>query len=148
MKMHRMVTLLIGLMMLAALTPAQAHTWHTDWDAAAKEAKSKKKPILVDFTGSDWCGWCIKLDEEVFETSEFKTWAAKNVVLLKIDFPRKTQLSKAQQEKNNELAQKYGVQGFPTIIFTDAKGEVLGEMGYEAGGPKAWTKSAEGHLKK
>jgi thioredoxin-related protein len=122
--------------------------WLTSWDEAAKQSKASGKPILIDFTGSDWCGWCVKLKKEVFDTEHFKTWAAKKVVLLEVDFPRKKPLPAKQQTANEELAAKYGVQGFPTIIFADHKGATLGQYGYDEGGPQAWTSKAETMLKK
>ena len=117
--------------------------WLTSWDEAAKQSKATGKPILMDFTGSDWCGWCIKLKEEVFDTEYFKTWAAKKVVLLEVDFPRKTELPAKQQAQNDKLAEKFAVQGFPTIIFADHQGKQLSQFGYDEGGPKAWTAKAE-----
>ena len=122
--------------------------WHTTWDAAAKESKSTGKPILMDFTGSDWCGWCIKLKEEVFNTPEFKSWAKNNVVLLELDFPRSKAQSEEEKAANTDLAKKYGIQGFPTIIFAKADGEVLGRYGYDAGGPENWTSKASKMIKK
>lgn len=120
-----------------------AETWHTNWESAAKESKKTGKPILIDFTGSDWCGWCIKLHDEVFSKPEFKTWAAENVVLLELDFPRKKKQSAAVKKANTELAQKYNVEGFPTVVFAQADGKELGRFGYAKGGPTVWTKEAE-----
>ncbi len=140
-------TLICTLLLAVCLLPAQAQTWHTDWDEAAKESRQKSRPILINFTGSDWCGWCIKLKDEVFITPTFKEWAAKSVVLLEIDFPRRTQLSAKQKAHNDQLAQKYGIRGFPTIVFADSKGGVLGQYGYDAGGPANWIKNAETHMK-
>lgn len=122
--------------------------WYTSWDEAMKESQKTGKPILMDFTGSDWCGWCIKLKEEVFSTAEFKTWAEKNVVLLEVDFPRANPLPEAHAKQNEELAAKYEVQGFPTIVFVDSKGEQLTTLGYEEGGPQNWISMAEAGLAK
>lgn len=116
--------------------------WHTDYKAAQAESKETGKPILMDFTGSDWCGWCIKLDEEVFSTEEFETWAKQNVVLLKLDFPRKGSQSDAEKAQNQELAEKYGIRGFPTIVFAKDDGSTIAQYGYDAGGPSVWTKKA------
>ncbi|MBL8843139.1 MAG: thioredoxin family protein [Planctomycetes bacterium] len=124
----------------------QGDSWLTDFAAAQKLAKKSKKPLLVDFTGSDWCGWCIKLDEEVFSKAEFKTWAAENVVLVKLDFPRKTKLPDELAKQNKELAAKYSIQGYPTILFLDAKGEKIEQSGYLEGGPEKWIADAEKKL--
>lgn len=118
-------------------------TWSTSWDQAQEAARKLKRPILVNFTGSDWCGWCIKLHKEVFDEGAFKEWAAKRVVLLELDFPSRTPQPKELKEQNARLSQKYDVQGFPTILFLDAEGEVLGQSGYLPGGPKAWLADAE-----
>ena len=124
-----------------------ADNWETDFDKAKAKAEKEGKPMLVNFTGSDWCGWCIKLDKEVFSKKEFKDWAAKNVILVKLDFPRKSNQSKKEKARNQELSKKYGVRGFPTILFIDAKEKVLGKSGYMRGGPAAWTKSADAIIK-
>jgi len=125
-----------------------AGDWETDFDKAMKQSAKEGKPMLVNFTGSDWCGWCIKLEKEVFSTKEFKTWAKKNVILVKLDFPRKSKQTAKEKARNKELSKKYAVRGFPTILFIDGKGKTVGKSGYMRGGPSAWTKSAEGILKK
>ena len=122
---------------------AQESSWLTDFEAAKATAKKENKTILVDFTGSDWCGWCIKLKEEVFSKQEFEDWAKQNVVLLELDFPRKTEIAAELKEQNQMLAKKYGVRGYPTILFLDAEGEVLGKSGYLKGGPGPWIAAAE-----
>ncbi len=117
--------------------------WLTDLAAAQAAAKSGNKPILMDFTGSDWCGWCIKLKKEVFDTAEFTTWAAKNVVLLEVDFPNSKEQTDAVKAQNQELQGKYQVQGYPTIVLVAPDGNELGRMGYQRGGPKPWIAEAE-----
>jgi protein disulfide-isomerase len=117
--------------------------WFQSYEQAVAKAKESGKPILVDFTGSDWCGWCIKLDEEVFAKDEFKAWAEKKVVLLKLDFPHNTELPASLKKQNDELAQKHEIQGFPTILFLDAEGKKIGDYGYDEGGPEVWTKKAD-----
>lgn len=115
-----------------------ADEWLTKYDEAIAASKKTGHPILADFTGSDWCGWCIKLHKEVFDTKEFKEWAAKNVVLLELDFPRKKEQDPAIKAKNQELSKTHGIQGFPTILILNADGKKLGELGYMEGGPKTW----------
>lgn len=124
---------------LAATAFADAKPgWLTDMKQAREQAKSAKKLILVDFTGSDWCGWCIKLDREVFSKPEFKEYAEKNLVLLEVDFPRRKELTAVQKAHNMGLAEEYGVQGFPTIIVLNGDGKKVGELGYMPGGPSAF----------
>ena len=141
MKLRTTISTLLFLLLFSGAALADP-VWHTDWTKAEKLAKAQNKPILMDFTGSDWCGWCIKLHDEVFSTSAFKTWATKNVILLEVDFPRKSEMSPEQKEANEALAKKYGIQGFPTIIFAKADGKEMGRYGYDKGGPEVWTKKA------
>jgi thioredoxin-related protein len=131
--------------------------WYTDVKEAIKVSNKKKKPLLLFFTGSDWCGWCIRLQKEVLKTPEFTKWADKNVILVELDFPRRTEQPEAIKTQNNELQQVFGIQGFPTIFFANAKvnkkdGKInfegLGSTGYVAGGPAAWIATAETIIKK
>ncbi|MFT4648816.1 MAG: thiol-disulfide isomerase/thioredoxin [Glaciecola sp.] len=114
--------------------------WMDDYDAAVKVAKKEGKHLLVDFTGSDWCGWCIKLHEEVFAHAEWESVATKEYVLVALDFPRSEE-AKAKvpnPERNDELQAKYKVGGFPTILLMTADGDVFGQTGYQKGGPAAY----------
>lgn len=120
------------------LACAGGDAWLTDFDKAKAEAKEKNRPILVDFTGSDWCGWCIKLNKEVFSKEAFKNYAKDNLVLLELDFPRKKKLSDELKKQNEKLSKKYKVKGFPTILLLDAEGKVLARTGYQKGGPDAY----------
>lgn len=117
--------------------------WLTDYKQAQESAKSGKKLLLLDFTGSDWCGWCIKLDKEVFSKPEFKEYASKNLVLMEVDFPRTKQLSATEQSQNEQLAQQHGIQGFPTIVVLNSDGKKVGEIGYTPGGPSAFIAELE-----
>jgi protein disulfide-isomerase len=117
---------------------------HFDTIEKAVEATKKDgKDILVDFTGSDWCGWCIKLNKEVFSTPEFATYAKANLVAVEVDFPQKKKLSDAQKKQNQALADKYKIEGYPTIIVLNSDGKKVGELGYQPGGPKAFIASLE-----
>ena len=130
--------LLPGLLGLATF-PASAggEGWSHDFEAAKKQAAEQKKDLLVDFTGSDWCGWCIKLNEEVFSHDPFKTGVADKFVLVEIDFPRdKSKLSDETQKQNAMLQKQFSIQGFPTILLMDAAGLPYAQTGYQAGGPK------------
>lgn len=124
-----------------------AGQWLTDFEEAKKLSRATKRPILADFTGTDWCSWCIKLHDEVWDTPEFRKWAAKNVILLELDFPRQKEQSPELKEQNQKLAKEYSVSGYPTVLFLDSKGKVLGRSGYKAGGPVAWTEDAEKQMK-
>jgi thioredoxin-related protein len=134
---------------------AQELVWHTDVNEAIKISKKAKKPLLLFFTGSDWCGWCIRLQKEVLKTPEFAKWANQNVVLVELDYPRKVPQTDLIKKQNYELQQIFGIQGYPTIYLTNVGNkdgkinfEGLGSTGYVAGGPAAWLNVADGILKK
>jgi thioredoxin-related protein len=112
--------------------------WMTDFEAAQAKAKAENKPMLLDFTGSDWCGWCIKLDEEVFSQAAFSEYAAAELVLVEIDFPRRTEQSDKLKAQNEALSQQYGVRGFPTILVLSSEGELIEKTGYRRGGAEAY----------
>ena len=112
--------------------------WMTSVKDAMSKAQKEQKDILWDFTGSDWCGWCIRLDKEVFSQSEFVNEAPKSFVLLKLDFPKRTQLPGELRAQNEEWMRKFGVQGFPTLFLTDAKARPYAQTGYKPGGPVAY----------
>ena len=113
--------------------------WITSVPDATAKAKKENKLILLDFTGSDWCGWCKKLDAETFSKSEFLDYAKKNLVLVTVDFPTpKVVMSDAQKAANNALKEKYKITGYPTLIATKPDGTVVWKkVGYLAGGPPA-----------
>lgn len=127
-------------LMIAALPALAAPKWYTDLDEAKAVAAKENKPLLVDFTGSDWCGYCIKLHAEVFDKPEFEAFA-KNYVLVELDFPNKKPQPVEEKAKNKATQAKFGVSGFPTVLLIDAKsGEAYGrQSGYGPGtGPKAY----------
>ena len=117
--------------------------WLTSYEHAEQKAKADRKLLLLDFTGSDWCGWCIKIDQEIFSKPVFKEYAAKNLVLLEIDFPMRRQIPDTLKAQNNKLAEKYQIQGFPTIIVLNGEGKKVGELGYVEGGPAAFIAELE-----
>jgi protein disulfide-isomerase len=126
-----------------ALTSLAAHAadgWTDNYEKALATAKAENKLVLADFTGSDWCGWCIKLHDEVFSKPEFKEYAGKNLVLLELDFPNKKKLDDAVVKQNSELKTKHGISGFPTLVVFDGEGKELAKwVGYQPGGPSALT---------
>ncbi len=129
----------IRFLVLLSLLPSFAHaapTWLTDFPKAQSQARSEKKAMLVDFTGSDWCGWCIRLQREVFSKPEFDEYARKNLVLVEVDFPKRKAQSDALLRANRALAQRFSVEGYPTLVVLDSAGKELGRLGYEPGGPK------------
>jgi protein disulfide-isomerase len=109
-------------------------TWLTDFEQAKQQAKQDHKLLLMDFTGSDWCGWCILLRKEVFSQPAFQEYAKKNLVLMEVDFPRGKEQSKEVRLQNQNLAMQYDVMGFPTIVVLNGEGKPVGVLGYMPGG--------------
>jgi thioredoxin-related protein len=123
---------------------AENSEWLTDLSAAQAKAKAENKMILLDFTGSDWCGWCIKFKKEVYSTPEFAEYAAKNLVLVELDFPHEKPQSDELKKANKALQQKYKVRGFPTTVILNGGGEKLKDfVGYQEGGPGAFIAQLE-----
>ena len=134
--MKRMIASLLATTAVFTATAAEPE-WLTDTAKAQAQAKTENKLVLLDFTGSDWCGWCIKLNKEVFNTPEFAEYAKKNLVLVEVDFPRKKKLSAEQKSANEALSKKYSIEGFPTLILLDGSGKKLGELSYSDGVEKS-----------
>ena len=144
-----MKCLLLSAIVLAASTVFAGDGWQTDYKAALEQAAKENKPVLLDFTGSDWCGWCIKLDKETFAQPEFQKFAEKNLILVTVDFPNSKPQAADVKKQNAELEKKFGVDGFPTLVLVDSKGkEIARNPGYLAGGPKAFIGWVEASVKK
>jgi len=121
--------------MLFACCPIIAENWTTDYSVGLAAARQRDRAVFLFFTGSDWCGYCQALDREVLSTPEFATFADENLVLVKIDFPRKTTLPAGQAERNEALARGFGIHGYPTVLIINQQGQVAGHLGYRPGGP-------------
>lgn len=117
---------------------ASAAEWETDFAKASETAKSAGKYMLLDFSGSDWCGWCMKLDKEVFQKSAFKEFAKQNLVCVLVDFPQQKPQSQQTKEQNKTLAKKYAIEGYPTIIILSPNGELVEKTGYQPGGAQKY----------
>lgn len=111
---------------LAALVPAWAAEWMTDLEAAKAKAAAENKAVLVDFTGSDWCGWCIRLRQQVLDTPAFEQYAKDKFVLMEVDLPQNPKFDPALRARNEQIAQQYAVSGFPTVMVLTPEGEVVG----------------------
>jgi thioredoxin-related protein len=124
--------------------------WTDNYAQAVETARAEKKDLLLDFTGSDWCGFCKLLDKEVFSTPQFATWAKKNVILVQVDFPHQTPLTDEVKKQNSGLAAKYPVNGYPTIVIIKPSGkEIAKEVGYNPGsGAAAFIRGLETQMKK
>lgn len=134
--MHSPRSLLLLLTAALLISPAFAGGWNDNYKAALATAAKENKKVLLDFTGSDWCGWCIKLKKETFDQPAFKEYADKNLVLVEVDFPQGKSQSPEVKKQNDALQQQYQVQGFPTIVVLDPQGKVIKQQsGYIPGGP-------------
>lgn len=130
-----------------SLTASEDSTWMHNFDDAKAKAKTEKKLVLMSFSGSDWCGNCMRLEQDLFETEAFKAFGTENFVLLNLDFPakKKNQLPAEQKKQNEALAAKYNKEGaFPLVIILDADGKVIGKMSH----PKRSTEDYIANLKK
>jgi protein disulfide-isomerase len=123
--------------------PAQASEWLTDFPAAQTQARLTGKFVLLHFSGSDWCGWCMKLRKEVFGKPEFGSYAQTNLVLVRIDFPKHTPLPAGLQKANQQLAERFHVRGYPTLILLNSQGRRLGTISYGHGGTKQFLSDVE-----
>ena len=131
-------TLFAGLLAFQ-LTAVAGLPWMTDLPKAQEQARKENKLVLLDFTGSDWCTWCQRLDKEVFSTKEFASFAKTNLVLVEIDFPDQKKQRPSLKKANEALQQKFQAESYPTIIVLNSEGkEVWRQVGYLEGGPKVW----------
>lgn len=113
-------------------------TWIENYADAIKYAKASNRNVLINFTGSDWCSWCIKLSNEVFNKAEFMDYAKENLVLLKLDYPRSIPQSPELKAQNSSLQSKFGIRGYPTIVLVDANEKEVARTGYQQGGAEKY----------
>ncbi|MGA3267129.1 MAG: thioredoxin family protein [Verrucomicrobiota bacterium] len=122
--------------------------WSASLADALNQARSENKLVLLDFTGSDWCPWCIKFDHDVLSTDQFASYAKAKLILVKVDFLRHTPQSSDVKQANDALARQFGVDGFPTYVLLNADGKELGRQdGYLGGGPNAFIAKLENFSK-
>lgn len=142
-----MKNLLLSFALLAFLNHAQAadggSVWHTSLPTAQAKAKEGAKMVLLDFTGSDWCGWCKRLTKEIFQTPEFTEYAKKNLELVEVDFPQRKKQTAELKRANEALQSQFQVRGYPTLIILNSAGKKIGELGYQEGGPKPFIAQLE-----
>jgi thioredoxin-related protein len=142
----RILPLAAVLVLAAKFAFAAEPDWMTNYDQALKASKESGKPVFVDFTGSDWCGWCIKLAGDTFSKPAFADYAKDNLVLLEVDKPMQKKLPADVEKQNAMLMEKFGIEGFPTLVLLDSTGkEIARHVGYMEGGPDAmiaWIKES------
>ena len=128
---------LLAVTILASLTFSSARAaegWTEDFEAAKQLAAKEKKDLLMDFTGSDWCAYCIKLKKEVLSKPEFISTAPKSFVLVELDYPQEKEQDEKIKAQNEKLQKEYSIDGYPTVILADASGRVYAKTGYMPGG--------------
>jgi protein disulfide-isomerase len=134
------LVLLIGIILSGCDQPAvaqeeEAGFWMTDYDAALKKAAEENKYVLVNISGHEWCGWCIRLENEVFSKPDFKEYAEENLVAVLLDFARSGEATAEEHAEQHEaLLKKFGVRGFPTVLILNPQGKVIERDGYQRGG--------------
>jgi protein disulfide-isomerase len=136
----------IALLTLAPVASVfgESLAWQTDFAAAKSAATQQNKYMLLDFTGSDWCPYCIQMDKEVFAKPAFSSFAGQKLILVKLDFPRRASQSPAEKSQNQQLAKQYSIEGFPTYVLLDPSGkEIRRQVGYLEGGPEAFISWAQ-----
>ena len=143
--MKKLLVVLLVALSINGFAQQKEIEWHTDVNKAIKISTETGKPLFMFFTGSDWCGWCIKLQKAVFHKPEFKKWASNTVILVELDFPKRTSISPELLKQNRKLATEFGVRGYPTVWFADAnlkngKMEMnkLGFLGAQPLDAKSW----------
>lgn len=148
---RKMLAGLIVMIMVAFGVKAEAADWETDFAKATTNASKAGLYMMLDFSGSDWCGWCMKLDKEVFSKADFKAFAKTNMVCVLVDFPQQKRQSKKLKDQNAELSKKYGVKGYPTVVVLSPDGTLVGTTGYQEGGAKKYVANLkemiDGHKK-
>jgi len=137
------VSLILSGAAMPAAGPDEVATdpWRTDFEGALKTAREEGRAVLLDFTGSDWCVWCHRLEDEVFTKQAFLDFARERLVLVRLDFPRKTKLPDELQAQNDALNDRFDVSGYPTVILLNGSGEEIGRLGYMQGGAKTFVRA-------
>ena len=144
-KSHRLLLGLAAAICLSAPALALADSsWETDLKKAQQAAKAQNKLLFIDFTGSDWCGFCVRLDRDILSRPQFQAFASKNLVLMEVDFPRRKEQTAAIKTQNQHLASQYNIQGFPTIVVLNGDGQTVWRYdGYFPNGPEAFIAELE-----
>jgi len=142
MKVLKHLTLLACLFVCTAAS-AVSPSWTTNYEQALQDAKSENKPIVLFFTGSDWCKWCKQLEKEAFNTQEFINAAGNRFIFVELDFPMSSSLDSKTAAQNDRLQRQFGINGYPTVIVLDSQGRKIGQTGYKPGGGASYAN----HLK-
>jgi len=137
--MNRIARVALALVLSSASVFAGTE-WHENFENAKAKAAKEGKDLLLDFTGSDWCGPCIALKSEVFDSKEFEKEGTKHFIMVEIDFPKLKALPDSLKKQNDKLREYYRVNSFPTVVLADAKGRPYAKTGFMPGGPEEYLK--------
>lgn len=138
------LTALVAVLMPSLSSANVSVAWQTDYKQALAQAAQEHKQVLLDFTGSDWCPYCIQMDKEVLGKPDFKKYAEQNLILVKLDFPQKKQLPAQETAQNRALQKQYTIDGFPTYVLLNSSGkEINRQEGSLDGGPSAFIEWAQ-----
>lgn len=141
---NQLVAFVVGIGLCTIVSARADSGWVTDYKKAQQEAKANNKLILIDFTGSDWCGYCIQFDRAILSQPEFKEYATKNLILMEVDFPRRKLQTPETKKQNAQLAQQYQIEGFPTVVVLNGEGRTIWRFdGYFPDGPAAFIAELE-----
>lgn len=138
------VASILTVIVMLCCSKSEAINWETDFVKASATAKASGKYMLLDFSGSDWCGWCMRLEKEVFSQDAFKDFAEENLICVLVDFPRAKEQAEELKKQNLDLARKYAIKGYPTIIILSPDGKPVGITGYLQGGPWEYARHLKG----
>jgi protein disulfide-isomerase len=119
------VPIAVALTLSTASCARADQAWTSDYQKAQQEAKRSHKLVFLDFTGSDWCGFCFQLDRAILSKPQFKDYASKNLVLVEVDFPHRKAQSTETKRQNQQLAQRYQIEGFPTLVVLNGEGQTV-----------------------
>ncbi|NBC28729.1 MAG: thioredoxin fold domain-containing protein [Spirochaetes bacterium] len=133
--MKRLTVIVVLALLVTAVGTADVFDWTQDLDAALERAEQEDKAVFLYFAGTDWCGWCHRLMDEVLHAAPFEEYATEALVPVLIDFPREGEQSAERRARNNELAKRYEISGFPTVFLLSPAEEVILQTGYLPGGP-------------
>ncbi len=147
--MKKTLALIIVLLsLLPSITLALDSTWLEDLEQAKVIAHQRNKHIFIAFSGSDWCHWCKKMEKEILNTEQFHKFATDKLVLVSVDFPKRKKQSEEQIQRNEDLARKYAVRGFPAVAILDPEGTLVTMTGYRSGGATNYIEHLKLLLKK
>ncbi len=133
--MKKLLLTLLVVFVASTVAALDIYDWSTDLDDARSTAADQDKNVFVYFAGSDWCGWCKRLHDEVLTTSRFTGYLRENFVPVLVDFPRGIEQSEELMMRNRLLAESMEIEGFPTVVLVDPNGDEIGRLGYLPGGP-------------